>query len=365
MLMYAFTYHQVLPTFLDYLFLFGKLKFTGLPPQGFHFSGFRSESTLFSKKMRLPLPELGRSGLDYSMCYNLKSVEPSNPLKEPRRPWLVRQTAVYHSFDLETCKSFWINIKASPSIRDRIVETTMPAEGPTDIVNSKANAFVESLNIHLLIIDWCGENWRWYIDYLEQLSDDKTRRALLSREDASIPRTPPMQLPRVSTAPVESLNPISRAGTWLKKQGTFPKTKPQLSVPLANLNPAASESQSYIVEKEDDFSFSNLQEVQNFEDKTNDVLLMLESNINISTHIRDYYVMIFESSEFPQELKINCKDDLTRFTNAISSVVSDLKMQLARAKMLRAQITDRKNLVCLQNSLISFLANIFSSYMES
>ncbi|RDW75413.1 hypothetical protein BP6252_06555 [Coleophoma cylindrospora] len=330
MLMFAFTYHQVAPAFLDYLFLFGKQHY----PQGFHYSGFRSESTLSSKKAIFQIPELDRSGQGYSLCYNLKSVEQSHP--DPNKypdPWSIRQIAVYHSFDVVTCKALWVSIKGNSLIRDRIIEPTKTSNGASaDIISSKADAFIQSLHTHLLLIDWCGEKWRWYINFLEELSESKTRRALLTSADTPAARFYPVQ-PRPNTP--SQIGIFDRASQRVR---SFGKVQP-----LVNQNVAAAMSEERIAEEEG-FNFENLQEVQNYEEKANQVILVLESNINIVMQIKAFYVMIVELPEFPPNLKDECKTEMAEFIRTIDSVVNDLKMQMARAKMLRAQIADRKSL---------------------
>ena len=73
MLTLVFTYHQVLPSFLDFLFPFGNQQYA----QDFHFSGFKYEDRFSDADSGLRIPELGWSGRDFQFCYNLKSKEPS------------------------------------------------------------------------------------------------------------------------------------------------------------------------------------------------------------------------------------------------------------------------------------------------
>jgi hypothetical protein len=94
------TYHQVMPNFLDFLFPFGHQEYA----EDFYFSGFREDTRLLLSDGGLKIPEFGRSGLEIRMCYSLKSVEPWKAKRD--WPWAVRQTALYHSFDIVTGKSF-------------------------------------------------------------------------------------------------------------------------------------------------------------------------------------------------------------------------------------------------------------------
>lgn len=96
MLMTIFSYHQVMPAVLDFLFPFGRQEYA----KDFHFSGFRQDTCLAEFERGLQIPELGWSGLGIQLCYGLKSVETS--LSQPEWPWSIRQCAIHHSLDLES-----------------------------------------------------------------------------------------------------------------------------------------------------------------------------------------------------------------------------------------------------------------------
>ncbi|KAF4628548.1 hypothetical protein G7Y89_g9603 [Cudoniella acicularis] len=175
MLAFALTYHQVMPVFLDFVFPFGLQEY----PQDFHFSGFREETRLLPGDRGLEIPQLGRSGCEIRLCYSLKSVEASN--NNPGSPWSMRQMAVCHSFDLETGKSFWVLVKGNNIIRDRIKDLTGPVSSSESELRSfrtTAGALNSSLATHELLCDWCGEEWRWYLNYLEKQLQETSQRAL-------------------------------------------------------------------------------------------------------------------------------------------------------------------------------------------
>ncbi|KAF2204801.1 hypothetical protein GQ43DRAFT_428635 [Delitschia confertaspora ATCC 74209] len=166
MFCFLLTYHQVMPAFLDFIFPFGEQEYE----QDFHFCGFREENHLDNGLQGLLIPELGRSGCELRLCYNLRSVERSGST------WSIRQTAVYHSFDLENGHSLWITVKGNNCIKDRITESLSPLKKPK--FQTRDVAFSASLVTHLLMCDWAGENWRWYINDLEHDLQKLTRHAL-------------------------------------------------------------------------------------------------------------------------------------------------------------------------------------------
>jgi hypothetical protein len=117
MFSFLFTYHQVMASFLDFVFPFGKQVYA----RDFHFSGFREESRLVYDSKDAGIPGLGRSGIGLKLCYNLRSVERSS---EPSLPWSIRQTAVYHDFDLETGRTLWVIVKGNKLIKNRMNESS-------------------------------------------------------------------------------------------------------------------------------------------------------------------------------------------------------------------------------------------------
>ena len=337
MLVTAFTYHQVMARFVDFLFSFGKQDH----PKDFHFSGLYDEMHLSDDQPSLSLPDLGRSGTDFKMCYNLKSVESSS--SQPHFPWSVRQLAVYHSFDVITGKSFWIMIKGDELIKRRIKAATDPSSHPNLDLPSPLQSFLVTLAVQLIIFDWCREQWRWYISYLEELQEITTRRALTMSFDrpATLPSNDTPS--RAATAPVGK---VKRAVTQIIKRaasatGTLPPPIPLQSIPqtapLPEFEPDLENTKS--------FSFSDLQKVQSYEEKVRELLLVVGSNIKIVTAIKDYYMELVESSEFPDEIKLGSTRKIKDFQRAVFSIVNDLEMQHSRASMLLSTLTNRKGLV--------------------
>ncbi|KAF2793633.1 hypothetical protein K505DRAFT_243993 [Melanomma pulvis-pyrius CBS 109.77] len=177
----------VMHSFLDFVYPFGKQDYT----RDFYFSGLREESRLSAKRRGLEIPELSRSGKEIRLCYNLRSVEKS--IGGVGLPWSIRQSALYHSFDLETGKSLWINVKGNKLIKNRVFE----AKGLSSFtkIESLSEAFSSSLATHLLICDWSGENWRWYINDLEDQLQDLTRNALAVQVNEPSQVSTPMPFP--------------------------------------------------------------------------------------------------------------------------------------------------------------------------
>jgi hypothetical protein len=338
MLMFAFTYHQVMAAFIDFVFPFGKQD----SPQDFHFSGLRHEVHLSPDMKALRLVELGRSGKDFRMCYNLKSVEPSP--SQPHWPWSIRQSAVYHSFDVGTGRAFWTIIKGNELLNRRIKEATKSlSHGDLSLVRLLSLAFSASLDSHLIIIDWCSESWRWYINYLDEAQESTTRRALLISFDR--PAKQLCKLPqRAATSPPS--NRIKRTISRFKQRAASATGMLTTTVPLRTLSPPVPPPEfEQDLNNNESFSFSDLQQVQHYQEKINEALLVLRSNMKILTNIKQYYRSLLISGDFPKEIKDGSAKQINHFQSSIDNTINDLEMQQSRAEMLLSTVTNRKNMV--------------------
>lgn len=105
MFRYICSYQQISPIFVDMLASFGK-QYRKLD---FHSASFyQDDVTKPATGVGMQIAEIGRSGWQLRHCYKLHGVEVS----EVENRWTVRQTAVYHSFDLEQGRAFWLTIKS-------------------------------------------------------------------------------------------------------------------------------------------------------------------------------------------------------------------------------------------------------------
>jgi hypothetical protein len=371
MLTCLLTHHQVMANFLDFVFPFGMKEY----PEDYHFSGFREETRISFSDTRLNIPQLGRTGFELRMCYSLRTVEPSD--NDPNWPWSIRQTAIYHSFDVKSGKSFWIVIKGSNLIRDRVQAATAPKIGDQPELKSfetTAKAFNSTLATHLLLCDWCNEDWRWYLNFLEKEVQRLTRRSLavavtkapsLIEASAYYPvPEPPMSLFRsVSTFTKRTLSiprqfsfaSSLREKTWFKpsfpvreeliqypsSEPASPRPPPVLPPHLRQPKPEGAPSES------SDFSFEKLQKVQFIEDNVNEVQLVLEANIKTLTELKEHYRSVFNSADCPPDIKSYSQGKMAHFGKRISQIVGDLEMQLSSTRTLLRLVQNRKSLVRL------------------
>lgn len=349
MLTLVLTYHQVLSSFLDFLFPFGDQQYA----QDFHFSGFRYEDHFSDLDSGSTIPELGWSGRDFQLCYNLKSVEPSKG--QPEWPWSIRQSAMYHSFDLENGRTNWILIKGDQLLKRRIKSATGSRGLPeTSCFGTVDRAFASTLAIHVMMFEWSRENWRWYINFLEEALQSISRPTLSAVVDpfpGSMTDEGPSILthfPKYKTETTLS-SPASRRPP---AQAYYLKGRPISQCKMSSIASPESPSLEYGIPQRpfttspQDFYFSDLQRVQFIQEKVNETLLVLELNVVVLTELRQYYRSICESDGLPPKLMLKCERDMFRFEKRIIAVENDLRMQQSRSETLLRLLADRKSLVC-------------------
>jgi hypothetical protein len=338
-----------MPEFLDFTFSFGRQQYA----QDFHFSGFRQETYLNAAERTLRISELGRSGRGFHMCYSLKSVE--RYASAPHWPWSIRQMAVYHSFDIETGKTFWIVLKANRVMKDRIESATKDGtHSDLSSFDDTAHAFASSLATQLLLCRWCVENWRWYINFLEETLREATGRAAIRIYKVPDP------VPSADFQATLSRRTFSGRTLTDKTPMEAPMFPPPS--PFAPLQPSQlpqelpplPSSLPKVGSDGEDFSFSDLQRVQHIEDKANELLLVLEANTHVLTELIKYYKSLASAGDLPPELLPSWKTEFDKFERGISSLTNDLHTQQSRAKTLVKLLEDRKNLVCPYNMATFF-----------
>ncbi|KAL8831871.1 MAG: hypothetical protein Q9191_000623 [Dirinaria sp. TL-2023a] len=366
MLMLCFTYFRVMPEFLDFLFSFGYQARAQDP----HFGSFRQRTCLSSPSQYSNVQELAWSGVEISTCYNLRSPERSGP---GPNDWSIRLCAVHHTLDLNKVRSNWIVIKGNDVLKDRIEQATCDNSGTgVSLFDTLDRAFAGSLTTHLIFCDWAVEQWRWYINSLDEQFQNSSRKTLtapvifLSRrpganDDFAMP-------PRTETAFSNRsiLGNLSRAQTMLAEKLSVRSTKPRtrterissdlesgLSQPLPphitaiNSPDSAPQSPQQSSERaeEQDFSFSKLQKVQHIEEKAHEALLAMRLNTGVIRQLKEHYNTIVKLRRFPQDIHQLCQDDLEQFELRINDILGGLEMQIIRLESLIRLLQDRKTLV--------------------
>ena len=100
----------------------------------------------------------------------------------------------------------------------------------------------------------------------------------------------------------------------------------------------------------------DLQTVQQFEEKANEAIMVLEGNTDVLCALREYYEALTKNQAFT--LQTSCAEAVTSFTTQVNDALYDTKMQLARAKLLLRITSDRKSLVSLAHEGCSILLDV-------
>jgi hypothetical protein len=337
MFLLTLTYLQVLPVYLDHLFPFGNQQY----PRDPYFSGFRSEDRFLGAVRGPEIPSLGRSGRDIRMCYTLKSAERTN--KSSPATWSIRQTSIYHSFDIETGRSMWIVVKGDNLIKQRLQQVTNSIENNKNVRDgSVGRLFASSFVVHQALCDWAGQNWRWYLNDLEEQVQMETRHAAsVLVSDADVERSKGRFLRRetgisnVSPQEIRNTPANNSRVSYLPPSAYPPGSSPQLPGPMPHEKPKDSLG----------FGLKQVQMVQCVQDKAGEALLVIESNANVIAELREYYQSIMTAEGWPDVLRDKCAGDVARFDKSAGTAEKDLRQQYRRAKSLRSFLEDRKAIV--------------------
>jgi len=161
-----------MPTYLDFVFAFGAQS----DPRDLRFSGFREQNMLRYPLRGNAMPELGRSGQQFQLCYNLKgvSLKKSDPNDFKNNEWSIRQAAIHHQFDIVFGTTLWIVTKGNKDLQQMFKDLTGREGRPEDKdFSTVESCFRASLAAHLLYSHWSIEGWRWYIGWLEKIIESE------------------------------------------------------------------------------------------------------------------------------------------------------------------------------------------------
>ncbi|KAJ9602689.1 hypothetical protein H2200_012883 [Cladophialophora chaetospira] len=297
MLCRLFSYYQVMPTYLDFLTTFGQES----RQRDLRYSGFRGKTRLSP----LPRPEtvavdLGRSGRHIQMCYNLKSVKCITPPKTAMMvmQWSRRPVALYHHFDVVEGNALWVITSGSRYFRDRLEDTVgLPGRPEDRDYSTMPAAFRSTFAVHALAAHWAKEGWPAYIQWLEDVIEESTCDAIYG-------------------------------------------------------------ARGELIEKK--YTPDNIQNVQYYEDRTNETIMILESNIDVLTALSKYYEDLLTDNDFP--LRQSCRDITIDFARQIQDAIHDTKMQASRAKLVVRIASDRKALI---QSHLTTQATVKMEFMTS
>ncbi|KAK4653593.1 hypothetical protein QC762_508290 [Podospora pseudocomata] len=421
MFVFSMSFLQVMAPFVDLLLGFGQSQ----NRKEFHYTSFRHENYLVASKVQdFEIPRLGRSGLEIKLCYNLWSVETSVGNNSAGS---FRQTALYHSFDLRSGRSLWVNISVNAEMKNRITDAASSYEElTTEALVDIQGSFSASLTTHLVAFEWCSENWRQYITKLEttlRAIINKVQRAPVGKMESTLALDTKnllkaLKAPISSSQIVESnlvtspdlVNPGSPASPFNSTR-TFTRRSTLKSAVISPLNTRASTNltatsmQSFpgspvrretfspilgcppesstekkgrrIHHDQDpfdmlkDISLEKLQELNGIGADLHTAGLVMKLDSDVLRDVMRHYQSLVEAEEFPANLKA-CRPVLAEFSRRATSIVRALEMEQTRIATLMLLFHDGRGLFehvlqfrnLEQSKLFNATANISQQRME-
>ena len=291
-----------MPGYLELISVFS----TQSLPRDLRFSGFREQTLLSNSARRRSVPALGRSRRQFQLCYNLKTSSCLSPTGTPtkNKEWSIRQAAFHHQFDVDEGTTLWIVTKGDLEIKERIQDMTGKDGRPEDrSFGTLAECFKSSLAVHLL-------------------------NSLVNRRLALV-------------CPV-----VRRRSRLRGKENpgiSFVTIRILINLPQTHI---AVWGPRGVGEHRREYRPGDLQAVQNYEDKTNEAVMVLEANMDVLIPLRKFYENLLKNKIF--DLKEACEEDIMQFATQVNNMIYDSRMQIARAKLLVQIINDRKNPVSMR-----------------
>lgn len=158
-----------------------------------------------------------------------------------------------------------------------------------------------------MLCAWAGENWRWYINFIEQQLQALTRGTL----SESISMAPP------------AAHQSSQAAVDQQSSGGSPRR-------FRSAN----------------FTFEDLQRAHYLEEKANEGLLVLRANITIIQQLREYYREAQDvMSGTPQCVKYP-SSAFAMLSRRLNVIIREMELQETRFQSLLQLLADRRELVC-------------------
>ncbi|KAI1427719.1 hypothetical protein F5Y12DRAFT_736622 [Xylaria sp. FL1777] len=165
------TFHQIMPSYLDFVMAFGRQE----KPTDLRFSSFKKQVSLAPSARMLEILGLGRSGQQYQLCYNLKHIAGKSG-----RGYSIRQAAVHHQFDVVNGKTLWVVTAGRRDLQERYKHLTEKgAKAENKSFETPVECFRSSLAAHSMFCAWAIEDWRWYIKLFETDLEEATKLTVI------------------------------------------------------------------------------------------------------------------------------------------------------------------------------------------
>lgn len=253
--------------------------------------------------------------------------------------------------DLEFGTSDFVVIKANKLIQ-KLVEDAA-ATDPTDYKSSSSMpvlSLVYALQVHGLVVTWCGNNWPQYVEFLAGTLQDMTRSTLaatLETEQVQLvsqdhDTESPMCMSTHHSYDLELGEKPARlrriASSFRSHVDRIPTFKSERStkeaMPSIERVPVAQHT----------FSFKDLPRIHFIEEKVNEVLDILENNEEVLDDLKCDYELVFAARPELQRSS-ECESALAQFVKTVAAVQKDMRRQRTRLERILKLLASRKALV--------------------
>lgn len=341
MFKYLLTFQQVDDSFLNMVYAFGNHPRT---PGICLASCSADRAGILSRDEMLRLPHRGLSGRELHISYLLQSVEPGAIGSMEFSKWSIRPTAVYHSFDVETGRSFWLTIKGSDLFHRRILDgrDSMTDWGSTSANSNEVPANLRSaLATHLVYLAWCGEKWRSFIEENEEHITSVSERARTHYEalqEAAVHQ-------ELSGSTLRPIDRSYKIGTWnrIKKSlrctwvpAVYKRTE-ELErglIDSGGLKVISSEAKG-----PKEMALPNVdRELHSANRNIGRALLAIRQDLTTVEQVSDFYAKLGTGRSFPGPSAQEWEDIIEDFTSQTLSIMRELETRCAELECLAKEI---------------------------
>ncbi|KLO81248.1 Uncharacterized protein Y057_8628 [Fusarium fujikuroi] len=324
-------------------------------------TGFNSYDTLDAPEDKITkIPELGRSGREHTVQYLLRSIEESTG-DGGQVVWNIRQMAVHHKYDFGQGKTFWLNIKTNSVMQERMKrviaeETSLSSPAAKTLPGS----FAATLLTHLVHLEWCDESWRKCINHFEI----EIRKVLKKAKTARIDKDPNLRLKtikRILTNKTEAAESSSALTRWAagkpliscfspaSEKGTCSPAVQHVASNKAG--PPANEEDTGLAKQLESlmvletFSFKEFQHLHFLADQLESFRLVMQLNRQALRDIIEHYEDLASRTNFPEKIKISCKNELASFSRRVERIRKNLEIRITQVESLLSCLQQGKDLV--------------------
>lgn len=91
------------------------------------------------------------------------------------------------------------------------------------------------------------------------------------------------------------------------------------------------------------YTAADVQKLFLWQERVSEVILVLESNVNIMSSLQKFYTKLGQTKDFPAQK--SCSEDVDMFVNKLDYMTEDFRLQVSRSKALLKVLSDRTELV--------------------